>query len=190
MSSVVELTGSGGESTDRGRGRRDRQFEDWFRPTYPLLVGLARRVLDAQKSSPASLGTAEDLVVDAVARRRWRRVDDDATEALIGRVLDGCSDAMVGHPGSVPTPPHVSEHGLGSGDRLQLAELHEALASMRRADRHVGLLGVAGGYSASEVALLLGRPLQDVLARLARVGTRIADARRVGLAPLSDPGKG
>jgi DNA-directed RNA polymerase specialized sigma24 family protein len=54
---------------------------------------------------------------------------------------------------------------------------------MGTTDRHVALLCHAAGYAPSEVAALLRRPLDDVLGRLARTATRLADARRLGLVP-------
>lgn len=164
------------------RAGADERFDRWFTRDYPAMVGVARRVLDRDLRSPASARAAQDIVIEAFSRLRWsRRRDGAATGALLRRTLDGCMDGLVGHPGVVTMPPDVVGTNLGPDGSLPLWELHDALASMRSGDHHVGLIALAGGYSPTDTAALLQRPLEEVLSRLARIGTRISDARRLGL---------
>lgn len=161
-------------------------FGEWFTRDYPRVVGVTRRVLDPGERSPASLPTAEQIAVESFSRmRHTRKPGAPATTTLLRRCLDGCMDALFGHPGSVPVHPELLGPEMPVDADLPLAELHDALATMRRADRHVGLLTLAAGYSPAATAALLQRPLDDVLERLARVATRLADARRLGLVDLA-----
>lgn len=190
MSSVVEMSEVDPEGEPPRSSSRDQRFAAWFDHDYPRVVGVALRVLDRDARWMSSREVAEDLATEAFSRLRWsRRRGDAATTAVLQRTLDGCLDALVGHPGAVPVHPDVlglDDDGYGDG-LLSLAELQEALSTMRTADRHVGLLSLAAGYSPSETSALLQRPLDDVLARLARVGTRLGDARRLGLTEAPQP---
>lgn len=183
MSSAVEVSEAGPDDGSPRRGSADRAFREWFDRDYPRVVGVARRVLDPAARTPASLQLAEDLTVESFSRLRWtRRRGSVATTALLRRTLDGCMDSLVGHPGELSVHPELLGPDMALDPALSVAELHGALATMRAPDRHVGLLALGGGYAPSSVALLLQRPLDEVLGRLARVGTRITDARRLGLA--------
>ena len=51
---------------------------------------------------------------------------------------------------------------------------------MRRWDRRVGVLALAAGFSPAQIATLVRRPLDEVIERLGRVCTRLADGRRIG----------
>jgi DNA-directed RNA polymerase specialized sigma24 family protein len=183
MSSDVELSDAEGADAVVPRPSGDLRFAAWFERDYPRVVGVARRVLDPEQRSDASLPLAEELTIEAFSRLRWsRRGGPGATTSVLRRTLDGCMDALVGHPGTVDVHPELLGPDMEMDTTLSVAELHDALATMRAADRHVGLLTLAAGYPPSGAALLLHRPLDDVLVRLARVGTRISDARRLGMA--------
>jgi DNA-directed RNA polymerase specialized sigma24 family protein len=188
MSTAVEVSEPGPGDGSTVQRASEARFTEWFERDYPRIVGVARQVLDAEGTTPASLRLAEELTVEAFSRLRWtRRRDDAATTALLRRTLDGCMDALVGHPGMLTVHPELLGPDMDPGPTLRVAELHGALATMRAPDRHVGLLALAGGYAPSSVAALLLRPLDEVLERLARVGTRISDGRRLGLSAPSGP---
>lgn len=177
----VDEVDGGGVPRRRGAGFRDAA---WFDREYPRMVGVVRRVLDREHRSDASLAAAEDICVEAFSRTGRSRDGDDArSDRVLRRCLNGCMDVLVGHPGTVPVHPDLLGAEFDLGDRMPLAELHQALSSMGTTDRHVALLCHAAGYAPSEVAALLRRPLDDVLGRLARTATRLADARRLGLVP-------
>ncbi len=155
------------------------RFDRWYGP----LVGLARRVLDPTTATAASLERAEQIVVDVFVARRFTVGADEPSDVahLVGDVAEHCLDAMVGHPGSVPLHYEILGPDIDFDGELPLAELHGALNGMRRRDRRVGVLALAAGFSPSQVATLLRRPLDEVIDRVARVCTRLADGRRIGL---------
>lgn len=157
-------------------------FEEWFERDLPAMVGLARRVLDHEQASAASREVAEQVAIEAFARRRRRRPAERetlTTEAVRG-TLDGCLDRLVGHPGVVRVHADALGEQVDFDGELPLSELHDALEGMRRGDRRVGLLVLAAGYRPEQAAHLLDTSLEDVLERAGRIGTRLADARRVG----------
>jgi hypothetical protein len=130
--------------------------DEWFDRLFPRMVGVVHGVLDPDGRTDTSLASSEDLCTEAFSRTPRRGGDEERTTAVLRRCLDRCMDVMVGD------------------------ELHHALSSMRAPDRHVGLLVHAGGWSPADTAVLLQRPLDEVLQRLARVATRLEDARRLG----------
>ena len=87
----------------------------------------------------------------------------------------------------VTVHPDLLGPDMDPGPTLRISELQGALATMRAPDRHVGLLALAAGYAPSSVSVLLLRPLDEVLERLARVGTRISDGRRLGMSVPTGP---
>jgi DNA-directed RNA polymerase specialized sigma24 family protein len=191
----VPLTGleaDGDPARARRRTRPADALEQLFDDAYPAAVGIARRVLDPDRRVPeSSLPVAERIAQEAFARlgvSTARRGRTAAVAALVARVADGCIDQLVGHPGSVEVHPELLGPDLDVDGRLSLAELQEALCDLRRRDRRVGLLTIGAGLSPLEAATALGLPLDETLRCLARVGTRLADGRRVGVAPL--PGSG
>jgi DNA-directed RNA polymerase specialized sigma24 family protein len=165
-------------------------FDEWFRRDHPRMVGLARRVIDPAAASSASLLAAERVSVEAFSRLRARRISDvDArTTAAVHATLDACLDRLLGHPGEVRVHTDALGDDVDFDGHLPLAELHRALEGMRRQDRRVGLLVLAASYRPEQAASLLARPLDDVLERVARIGTRLADARRVGQLEHADRG--
>ncbi|MHB1137473.1 MAG: hypothetical protein ACYC2O_00865 [Microthrixaceae bacterium] len=145
-------------------------------------------MLDPRRSVPdSSVPAAEQIAQDAFARvRSTGRTDARAaTAALVACVADACVDRLVGHPGSVELHPEVLGPDLDFDGRLPLAELQEVLCDVRRRDRRVGLLVIGAGLRPMEVSSLLGLPLQETLRCLARVGTRLSDGRRVGVAHVA-----
>lgn len=182
MSTAV--VGPGRDSTSSGeQSGRDPAFDAFFDRWYAPLVGLARRSIDPRAVTGASLATAEELAVDALARLR-HRLDADESEnvaAAVATIADGAVDRLVGHPGSVPLHYEILGPDVDFDGELPLAELHRAISGMRRRDRRVGVLALACGLSPSQVATLTLDPLDDVLERVARVCTRLADGRRIGL---------
>jgi DNA-directed RNA polymerase specialized sigma24 family protein len=158
-------------------------LEEWFERDLPAMVGLARRVLDREQASAASREVAEHVAVEAFAARRRRRrpIEPEAlTTAAVRSTLDGCLDRLVGHPGIVSVHADALGEQVDFDGELPLSELHDALEGMRRGDRRVGLLVLAAGYRPEQAACLLDTSLEDVLERAGRIGTRLADARRVG----------
>ena len=155
------------------------RFDRWYGP----LVGLARRILDPTTATSASLESAEQLVVDVFIARRFTVGADEPTDVahLVGDVAEHCLESMVGHPGTVPLHYEILGPDIDFDGELPLAELHGALNGMRRWDRRVGVLALAAGFSPSQVATLLRRPLDEVIDRVARVCTRLADGRRIGI---------
>ncbi len=183
MTTADAPTGSTGPHTarsDRGGGAVFAGCVDrWYGP----LVGLARRILDPTTATPASLANAERITIDAFAARRFTFGDDESSDVahLVCEVADRCLDEMVGHPGTVPLHYEILGPDIDFDGALPLAELHGALNGMRRWDRRVGVLALAAGFSPSQVATLVHRPLDEVIDRVARVCTRLADGRRIGL---------
>ena len=176
-------TGSTGPVGERAERSGDAVFAARFDRWYGPLVGLARRMLDPTSATPASLVGAEQVVVDAFAARRFDLGDDEAGDVahLVCDVAERCLDAMVGHPGAVPLHYEILGPDVDFDGELPLAELHGTLNGMRRWDRRVGVLALAAGFSPSQVATLVRRPLDEVIDRVARVCTRLADGRRIGL---------
>jgi DNA-directed RNA polymerase specialized sigma24 family protein len=185
MVGTIELTpdAAGDEPPERSA------FDEWFERDYPLVVGLCRRILDLGATVDASLAVAEDVALEVFTRVRRHRPAGDGSETvvLIEHALDECLERMVGHPGTVALHPELLETDLDVDGLLPLAELQETLADLRRTDRRIGLLALGGGYSPTEVALLLDHPLEEVLSRLGRISVRLADGRRIGHAdPVGD----
>lgn len=183
---VVTLTGAAQDDEPAtGRRRRERApdgFDRLFDAAYPSAVGLARRVLDRDGAALASsVPLAEQIVQEAFARADGHHLRDDVrgTSRLMARVADSCLDRLVGHPGTVPLHPELLGPDIEFDGELPIAELQQALCDLRRRDRRVGLLVLAAGLRPVEVAALLDLPLEEVLRCLARVGTRLADGRRV-----------
>lgn len=162
---------------------KDPSFDEWFRRDYPLVVGLCRRILDLGQAIDSSLVLAEEIAVQAFTRMRFAKLPGDGSETteIMVMALDECLEHMVGHPGTVALHHELLGGDIDFDGLLPLSELHETLAGMRRGDRRVGLLALGAGYSPAEVAVLLEEPLDEVLARLARVSVRLADGRRIGL---------
>lgn len=200
-----------------------------FDRLYPAMVELARRLLDPDGRTDASIATACSIAQDVLLRARVHRVRDDAAGAskVAGWTIDECLDRMVGHPGDVelraevrallaptdatdsadptgrsPRSDDSAGHSVSGGDSaptggsgstssgdgvpatLRLSDLQASLSAMRRTDRRVGLVVLAGGFSPAEAAALLGTGVRDVGVRLGRVGRQLADRRR--LLPIGD----
>ena len=166
-------------ATDRSPDRADSLFER----TYPAAVGVARRVLDRDGVVlDSSRPLAEEVAMEAFVRCSSSPVRDDHHGAakIISQVADSCLDRLVGHPGTVPLHPELLGADIEFDGMLPIAELQEALCDLRRRDRRVGVLALAGGLGPTEVASLLDLPLAETLRSLARIGTRLADGRRLG----------
>jgi hypothetical protein len=171
-----------------GRGTpdgEDRRFDTWYAAT----VGLARRVLDRDGAAlGASLPLAEEIATEALVRTGGAPdpADDGHSARLVAFVADATLEHLVGHPGSVPLHPELLGADIDFDGELPMAELQEALCDLRRRDRRVGLLVLGAGLRPVEAAALLGLSLTDTLRCLARVGTRLADGRRVRTPALHD----
>lgn len=161
----------------------DAVFTGFFDRWYAPLVGLTRRCLDPGDRSDASLAAAEQIAVDAFVELRHSLGADAAADVgrLVVSVADASIDALVGHPGSVPLHYEILGPDVDFDGDLPLGELHHALTEVRRWDARVGVLALAAGLSPAQVATLLRRPLDEVLERLGRVCTRLADGRRIGM---------
>jgi hypothetical protein len=193
--------------------------DEWFDTEHPRMVGLARRVIDPDSSTTASLDAARAASIRAFARldhRRARRhgadrhaadrlgtdsrvIDGQVTDpelsqdrdarvvAIVRAVLDECLPLLMGNPASVQLGPDALGDDVAFDGTLGLAELHDALQGMGRRARHGGMLSIAAGLSAVEVAALLDEPLDATLEHLGHVRTRLADRRRLGLDQLVGP---
>lgn len=161
----------------------DAAFTGFFERWYAPVVGLVRRCIDPGDRSSASLVAAEQIAVEAFAELRHSLGEDAAADVarLVVSVADRSIDSLVGHPGSVPLHYEILGPDIDFDGELPLGELHHALTEVRRWDARVGVLALAGALSPAQVATLLRRPLDEVLERLGRVCTRLADGRRVGL---------
>lgn len=157
----------------------------WLRSTYPAVVGIARRLIDPESMTTASLDVAEELAVGAFGSVRAPGSPHDverATSEVFRVIVDRSADRLHGHPGTVPLLYELDEgdDGVGFEGRLGLAELHDALVDAARWDRRVGLLAFAAGLPPVDVAALLDIDEEDVAERLSRVAWRLLDARRIG----------
>ncbi|UDY36419.1 hypothetical protein [Dermatobacter hominis] len=79
-------------------------------------------------------------------------------------------------------PADLLEDGVGAEwdvHGLALWELQEALSGARRVDRRVGVVCLGCGLPPWQAAALLGMAPAAVDESLARIGTRLADRRRV-----------
>jgi len=178
-------------SSEAARGEFDLLFER----VYPAVVGLVRRVLDRQRIAPvASDPAAEEIAIEALTRAKVHRFADTdrAAERIVGWAAELCLGRLIGHPGRVALPDGASatdllpadlfEAGVGAEwaeHGLALGELQEALSSARRTDRRVGIVCLGCGMPPVQTAALLGIDTAQVHASLARIGTRLADRRRV-----------
>ncbi len=182
------------------------EFDLFFLRAYPAAVGLAQRVLDRDRVVPdGSAALASDIATEALTRARVRRLPD--TDASINKVLawtaDLCVGHLVGHPGRVALPQGAQaadllpedllDEGIGAEWRLRglpLAELQVALSGSRRVDRRVGLVCLGAGLTPLQASAALGMDREAVGRSLRRVGTRLADRRRIDsglLAPADAP---
>ncbi len=192
---MVDISDSGATTQVVARAPERSDFDLLFARTYPSVVGLARRVLDRDRTAPsASDPVADEVAVEALSRARVHhlRDTDRAAERIIGWAADLCLSRLIGHPGRVALPEgaradellpaDLLEDGVGAEwdvHGLALWELQEALSGARRTDRRVGVLCLGCGLPPWQTAALLGLDLDDVTERLGRVGVRLADRRRV-----------
>jgi hypothetical protein len=174
---------------------RGSEFDLLFARTYPAVVGLARRVLDRDRTVPsASDPVAEEVAVESLTRARVHhlRDTDRSTHRIVGWAAELCLDRLIGHPGRVALPEGARADDLLPADLLEdgvgaewdehglaLWELQEALSGARRVDRRVGLVCLGAGLPPWQTAALLGMERDEVDESLARIGVRLADRRRV-----------
>jgi DNA-directed RNA polymerase specialized sigma24 family protein len=179
-------------------GTAPTEFNVLFTRAYPAVVGFLMRVLDRHRQVPsASLARSEDLATEALARARVQGLSDSerSLARIFGWTADLCLPHLVGHPGRVPLPADLEPSDLlpedmvdgGAGDELRheglpLDELQVALMGLPRRTRRVGVACLGAGLGIAETASILGLPREDVRGRVRRIGTRLADRRRV------DPG--
>ena len=173
-------------------------FDAFFDRVYPASVGLALRVLDRNRTVPdQSRAVAEEIATEAMTKARSKdlHTDEHAIARVMGWTADGCVSHLVGHPGRVQPPQDVTIRDLtdekdppdlfGDGG-LPLAELQQALSSLRRSDRRVGLVALGCGFSVADTAALLQFSIDEVRSRLMRVGTRLCDGRRFAGRPSAE----
>jgi len=163
-----------------------------FDRVYPSAVGVARRVLDRDGVAlGSSLPLAEEIAMEAFVRCAGPQLRDDhrGVAKVMCRVADSSLDRIVGHPGMVPLHPELLGAEVEFDGWLPISELQQALCDLRRTDRRVGVLALAAGFTPTEVSALLDLALDETLRRLARVGVRLADGRRLGadLSPMGTP---
>jgi hypothetical protein len=192
---VVEVVAPGATTQVVAPARRGSDFDLLFARTYPAVVGLARRVLDRDRTAAvASDPVADEVAVEALSRARVHhlRDTDRAAERIVGWAADLCLARLIGHPGHVALPAgaraddmlpaDLLEDGVGTEwdvHGLALWELQEALSGARRVDRRVGVVCLGCGLPPLQTAALLGLDLDDVTESLGRIGVRLADRRRV-----------
>ena len=190
-------SGAPGADTTAGGARADSgtDFDLSFERVYPAVVGIARRVLDRDRSAtPGSDRAADDIAVEVMTKARVHHFGDTdrAAEHIVGWTADVCLSRIIGHPGRVALPDGARADDLLTADLLEdgvgtewdvhglaLWELQEALSGARRWDRRVGLLCLGCGLSPLHTAVVLGLKADAVTASLARVGVRLSDRRRV-----------
>lgn len=193
VNDVLAADGAPPSSSEPSLGGFDLLFER----ACPGVVGLARRVLDPDREAPAlSDPVAEEVVVEAFSRARVHHLGygERAEQRVVAWAADLCLDRLIGHPGRVMLPvgaraddllpADLLEDGIGSEwdvHGLELWELQEALAGARRVDRRVGVVCLGAGMEPPETASLLGLTLPEVRSALERIGTRLADRRRVAV---------
>lgn len=174
----------------QGDGRRPEvDVDEWFDTGHPRMVGLARRVVDPDSSTPSSLEAARVASIRAFAHL-WSRPprDHDArVVATVRAVLDECLPLLMGNPATVQLRRDALGDDVAFDGTLGLAELHDSLQGLGRRTRHSGLLSMAAGLTPVEVAAVLDQPLDLTLEHLAQVRTRLADRRRLGLDHLVGP---
>lgn len=201
---VMERDGAGGsdttivdDSSQAGVGRSPArsEFDLLFDRTYPAIVGLVRRALDRKRVAPAASDpVVEEVALEALTRAKVHHFADTdrAAERIMGWTAELVLDRLIGHPGRVALPLGAEASDLLPDDLLAdgvgaewdehglaLWELQEALSGARRNDRHVGLLCLGCGLPARQTAALLGLAPSTVSESLTRIGTRLADRRRV-----------
>lgn len=175
--------------------RTTSEFDLLFDRVYPAVVGLLRRVLDRSRIAPASSDpVVEEIAIEALTRAKVHHFADTdrAAERVVGWAADGCVDRLIGHPGRVALPAGARAEDLLPADLiddgvgaewddhgLALWELQEALSGARRTDRHVGVVCLGSGMPPLQAAALLGLDRSAVAESLSRIGTRLADRRRV-----------
>ncbi len=177
------------------QGRTPSEFDLLFVRVYPAVVGLARRVLDRDRTAAsASDAVADEIAVEALTRARVHHLQDSdrSAEKIVGWAADLCLARLIGHPGRVALPEDASADDLLSADLLEdgvgeewdryglaLWELQEAISGARRADRRVGLVCLGSGLPRAQTAAVLGMEVEDVSDSLERIGVRLSDRRRV-----------
>lgn len=193
--STTTVPVSGGSDAAASAGRNPSEFDLLFARAFPAVVGLARRILDRDRISPsASDPAAVEVAVESLSRARVHHLGDTdrAVERIVGWAADQCLQRIIGHPGRValPTgaqadqllPADLLEDGIGAewdAHGIGLWELQEALSGARRSDRRVGVVCLGCGMPPMQSAALLGMELDDIGTSLGRIGTRLADRRRV-----------
>jgi hypothetical protein len=173
-----------------GDGRRPEvDVDEWFDSEHPRMVGLGRRVVDPDSSTPSSLEVARGASVRAFAHLRFRapRDRDARIVATVRAVLDECLPLLMGNPATVRLRLDALGDDVSFDGTLDLAELHDALQGLGRRVRHSGMLSVAAGLTPVEVSAMLDQPLDVTLEHLAHVSTRLTDRRRLGLDHLVGP---
>lgn len=191
---VQEVTSPADDRTN-GSSRSGAGFDLLFERACAGVVGLARRVLDRNREAPSlSDPVADEVAVEAFARARVHHLGDNehAMQKVVGWTADLCLEHLIGHPGRVPLPDGARADDLLPADLLEdgvgaewdvhglaLWELQEALAGARRTDRRVGVVCLGAGTAPGDAAVLLGLEEPEVRTSIARIGTRLADRRRV-----------
>ena len=174
---------------------RHSDFDLLFARAYPAVVGLARRVLDRDRTAPAASDPiADEVAVEALTRARVHhlRDTDRGAQRVVGWAAELCLARLIGHPGHVALPEGAQadqllpadllEDGVGAewdDHGLALWELQEALSGARRVDRRVGVVCLGCGLPPWQTAAVLGMDPDHVSESLGRIGVRLADRRRV-----------
>ncbi|MBS1837680.1 MAG: hypothetical protein JST64_08280 [Actinobacteria bacterium] len=175
--------------------RHSPEFDALFDRAFPAVVGLVRRALDRHRAAASSSDpVVEEIAIETLAKAKVHRFADTdrAAERIVGWAAELSLDRMIGHPGRVALPSGARAEDLLPQDLLDegvgaewdhhglgLWELQEALAGARRVDRRVGVVCLACGMPPSQTAILVGADPVAVEASLRRIGTRLADRRRV-----------
>lgn len=183
--------------TDRGGRRRRRREAEQIRLTAMVervldpAVGLYLRAFDRRgERLESSRAEAREVAVSALGRvaRRGGSDDDETARRVMCRTAEIALDKMVGSSATVPLPRSFDlETVLGDAPlesvapdgRINLAELQDAVAACRAADRQIAYVVLAAGIPPEDAGVLLGRSPEEIRTGLRRVGKRLEEA--VGL---------
>ncbi len=150
-------------------------------------VGLCLRAVDRRGEYLYRSRTEAREVVMAALRgvaTHGLASDDDAVHRTMRRTAEIALDRMVGTTRTVPLPrgldldamlEGVSAEDLAPLGRLSLAELQDAVAASRAADRQVAFVVLAAGLPPQDAATLLGRRPDELDTSLRRVCRRLAE---------------
>lgn len=162
-----DARGGYGPGMEWGTGPGDA-FVAWFHSDYPVVVGVAHRVLAGSKHCTDPLAAAQIVTQAAFAGYSGSRPTEDGDADLtvvLRRVLDTLWRRT---SGGESTAGRTGESTAGRTMATEPGAMTSARPRRRR-DRHLLLLCRDGGYTPAQAAVLLELPLDQVLSRWARL---------------------